>query len=45
VVTLPAGRVEGLPVGVQVVGPYAGHEALLAAADGLAAALPAGELI
>jgi Asp-tRNA(Asn)/Glu-tRNA(Gln) amidotransferase A subunit family amidase len=45
VVTLPAGLVDGLPVGVQFVGPYAGDEALLAATDGLASALPAGTVV
>lgn len=44
VVGLPAGRVDGLPVGVQFVAPYGADEALLAAASGLAEALPAGEL-
>nr|WP_283102430.1 amidase [Haloplanus sp. XH21] len=44
VVGLPAGRVDGLPVAVQFVTPYAADEALLAAAPDLAAALPEGEL-
>ncbi|MFB6302730.1 MAG: amidase family protein, partial [Haloferacaceae archaeon] len=44
VLGLPAGRVDGLPVGVQFVAPYDADEALLAAAPGLAAALPEGEL-
>jgi len=38
-VTLPGGRVDGLPVGVQVAGAFGGDERLLAWAGRLAAAL------
>ncbi len=38
--SLPAGRSEGLPVGVQLIAPYFEDERLLAAAAALEAALP-----
>lgn len=40
VITLPAGRVDGLPVGLQCVGRFGDDETLLAWADELVRALP-----
>jgi Asp-tRNA(Asn)/Glu-tRNA(Gln) amidotransferase A subunit family amidase len=44
VLALPAGRVDGLPVGVQFVAPHGADEPLLAAAPDLESALPSGEV-